>query len=387
MLDIIEPFQLHVPEADLLDLRERLTRVRWPDRETVKDTSQGPPLAKMEALCAYWLERYDWRRCEAELNGLGQYKTVIDGLDIHFLHIRSPVEDATPLLMTHGWPGSVLEFRSLIGPLTDPEAHGGRREDAFHLVIPSLPGFGFSGKPSEPGWNISRIADAWITLMSRLRYARWGAQGGDWGALVAYELGRKAAPGCIGLHFNFMMLNPSADEIANATDGEKKILADLQHYITKQADYLHMQASGPQTIGYFLADSPIGLAAWIYAMFQLGNEGNDYGEMPNDVFSFDVILDWITLYWLTGTGSSSIKLNWEATQERASALAESAKVSIPIGVSMFPKEVMRTSLRWLEARFDRVVYFNELDKGGHFAAIEVPATFVSEISQTFSTLR
>lgn len=387
MSNIIEPFQLHVPEADLLDLRERLTRVRWPDRETVKDTSQGPPLAKMEALCAYWLERYDWRRCEAELNGLGQYKTVIDGLDIHFLHIRSPIEDATPLLMTHGWPGSVLEFRSLIGPLTDPEAHGGRREDAFHLVIPSLPGFGFSGKPSEQGWNISRIADAWITLMSRLGYARWGAQGGDWGALVAYELGRKAAPGCIGLHFNFMLLNPSADEIGNATDDEKKILADLQHFITKQADYLHMQASGPQTIGYFLADSPIGLAAWIYAMFQLGNEGNDYGEMPNDVFSFDVILDWITLYWLTGTGSSSVKLNWEATKERASAPAESAKVSIPIGVSMFPKEVMRTSLRWLEARFDRVVHFNELNKGGHFAAIEVPATFVREIRQTFSSLR
>lgn len=384
MSDLINPFHLDIPEADLADLRERLMRNRWPDRETVDDESQGPSLVTMQALSTYWLEQYNWRRCEAALNRLGQHKTEIDGLEIHFLHIRSPVRNAMPLIMTHGWPGSVLEFEALIGPLTDPEAHGGGCEDAFHLVIPSLPGFGFSGKPGKQGWNISRIAEAWITLMDRLGYSRWAAHGGDWGALVAHEIGRKAPAGCIGLHLNFVMLDLSDIEIGDATPSEQKIIADLNHFITKQANYLHMQASGPQTIGYFLAESPIGLAAWIMAIFQMGST---VGEVPNDVFTFDVVLDWITLYWLTATGSSSVKLNWEAARERTLARVETTKISVPIGVSMFPKEVMRSSRRWLEARFDRIVHFNELDRSGHFAALEVPATFVDEIRRTFATLR
>jgi epoxide hydrolase len=384
MSDAIEPFHLHVPEADLVDLRDRLAKTRWPDRETVPSTEQGPPLADMRALHGYWLDHYDWRRCEKELNGLGQYTTLIDGLDIHFLHIRSPVADATPLLMTHGWPGSILEFRSVIGPLTNPEAHGGRREDAFHLVIPSLPGFGFSGKPTQQGWGISRIANAWITLMDRLGYAHWGAQGGDWGALVTHEIGRRAPAGCIGLHVNFMMLDLSESEIANASPDEKKIIQDLDYFLNEKADYLRMQSANPQTVGYFMSDSPIGLAGWTYFVFQ---EGNDIGDIPNDVYTYDIMLDWLTLYWLTNTGASAARLNFEATRERASSPIKAAKVSVPIGASMFPKECMRTSRRWLESRFERVVHFNELDRSGHFAALEVPTVFAEEIRRTFAKLR
>lgn len=263
--DTIEPFVIRVPEADLDDLRERLARTRWPERETVGDTSQGPPLAKLEALLAYWSDGYDWRRCEALLNGLGQYRTAIDGLGIHFLHIRSAEPDALPLLLTHGWPGSILEFRDVIGRLTDPVGHGGDASDAFHLVIPSLPGFGFSDKPETTGCGVSRIADAWIELMDRLGYDTWGAQGGDWGSAVTEVIGRKAPAGLVGLHFNLPLVFPTADEVAQATPQEQAMIDSGRHYEDELSAYAKQQATGPQTIGYGLSDSPAGLAAWIYA--------------------------------------------------------------------------------------------------------------------------
>jgi pimeloyl-ACP methyl ester carboxylesterase len=380
----VEPFHLSIPEGEIVDLRERLSKTRWPDRETVIDTSQGPPLTNVQALCSYWRDHYDWRRCEAMLNGFGQYRTTIDGLGIHFLHIRSVVPEALPLVLTHGWPGSVLEFHRVIGPLTDPTSHGGDPRDAFHLIIPSLPGFGFSEKPTAPGWNIARIADAWIALMNRLGYERWGTQGGDWGALVTEEIGRKAPPECVGLHFNFSMLEFHPQEIADATPNEQKMLADLKRYQNVQSSYLKMQTTSPQTIGYSLCDSPAGLASWLYAIFQ---EFTDSDNTPEKVMTFDTMLDEITIYWLTNTGASSVRLNWEATRERSSETRPTNRVHIPVGFSMFPKEVMRASRRWLERRFSNIVHYNELDRGGHFAALEQPGLFVEEIQRAFRSLR
>ena len=384
MSDAIVPFHLHVPEAQLNDLRERLARTRWPDPETVTDTSQGPPLAKLKALCAYWADGYDWRKCEAILNGIGQFRTTIDGLGIHFLHIRSPEADALPLLMTHGWPGSVLEFRHVIERLTNPVAHGGQRSDAFHLVIPSLPGFGFSDKPTVSGWGIARIADAWITLMSRLGYTRWGAQGGDWGSLVTEVISRKAPPECVGVHFNFALVFPTPDEVSQATAQEQAMLASAKHYQDVLSGYAKEMATRPQTIGYSLSDSPTGLAAWIYAMFQ---DVSDSDGDPNTLFGMDDILDDIMLYWLPNSAASSARLYWEAAQASSSSPPPSGPNTTPAGFSIFPKEVMRASRRWLDKRYTNVVHFNELDKGGHFAAMEQPAAFADEVRASFRSLR
>ncbi|MBC8120380.1 MAG: alpha/beta fold hydrolase [Gemmatimonadaceae bacterium] len=383
MSAMIRPFHLHIPEAQIDDLRDRLARTRWPEPETVDDTSQGPPLAKVQALCAYWQDGYDWRRCEAILNGFGQYRTEIDGLGIHFLHIRSQQPDALPLLLTHGWPGSVLEFRHVIGPLTDPLAHGGRAEDAFHLVIPSLPGFGFSDKPAATGWGISRIADAWIELMGRLGYERWGAQGGDWGSAVTTMIAHKAPPGCVSIHLNFVMYQPTPEEIAEATPQEQEMLASARHYDQVLSGYAKMQGTRPQTIGYSLADSPVGLASWIYAMFQ---DVSDSDGKPESVFSIDEMLDDIMLYWLPNTGASSARLYWEARASMSGG-ASSAPMHLPIAISMFPKEQVRISRRWAERRFTNLVHFNELDHGGHFAALEQSASFVAELRSGFSSLR
>ena len=384
MRDTIHPFRLAVPQSELDDLSKRLARTRWPERETVNDTSQGPPLSKIRALCEHWQNGYDWRRCEALLNGLGQFRTEIDGLDIHFLHIRSPEADAMPLILSHGWPGSVLEFRDVIGPLTNPGAHGGDLRQAFHLVIPSLPGFGFSDKPTETGWGLSRIADAWITLMTRLGYSRWGAQGGDWGAAVTMMIGHKAPEGCDGIHLNFVMYQPTPAEISAATPEEQAMLASARRYDQLLSGYAKMQGTRPQTIGYSLADSPVGLAAWIYAMFQ---DVSDSASDAESVFSMDAMLDDIMMYWLPNTGASSARLYWEAMSSMADGESAPIQMRTPTAISIFPKEQVRLSRRWAEQRFTNLVYFNELDAGGHFAAMEQPVAFVNELRAGFSKIR
>lgn len=380
----IQPFHLAVPQAELDDLRGRLSRTRWPDRETVDDTSQGPPLAKIRALCDYWRDGYDWRRCEALLNGFGQHRTEVVELGIHFLHIRSPEPGALPLVMTHGWPGSVLEFRDVIGPLTDPKAHGGDARDAFHLVIPSLPGFGFSDKPTSTGWGLNRIADTWIELMGRLGYDRWGAQGGDWGAGVTTVLGYKAPPGLVGIHLNMAMFQPTDDERADATPEEQAMLDDAQRYDEQFSGYYKLQNSRPQSIGFSLADSPAGLAAWIYALFQ---DVSDSGGNPESVFTADAMLDDIMLYWIPNTGASSARLYWEAMQAMKTGGMPRTPMPTPTGISMFPGEPVRLSRRWAERRFSKLVHFDKIDRGGHFAAMEQPAAFAEEVRATFRLLR
>lgn len=384
MIDQIESFHLAVPQSELDDLANRLTNIRWPDAETVDDTSQGPPLAKLKALAAHWHDAYDWRACEALLNGYGQYRTEIDGLGIHFLHIRSPEPDALPLLMTHGWPGSVLEFRDVIGPLIDPVTHGGAAADAFHLVIPSLPGFGFSDKPTGPGWSVGRIAGAWATLMQRLGYDRWTAQGGDWGAGVTTILGYMAPPGLVGIHLNMVLFQPTDDERANADPHEQKMLADAERYDEQYSGYYKLQNTRPQSVAYSLADSPIGLAAWVYALFQ---DVSDSGGNPERVFSLDAMLDDIMLYWLPNAGPSSARLYWETAQTMRQGGMPTAPMDTPSGISMFPGEQVRLSRRWAESRFAKLVHFGEPEHGGHFPALEQPAAFVDEVRQTFRNLR
>ncbi|EPX58268.1 Epoxide hydrolase [Cystobacter fuscus DSM 2262] len=380
----IEPFHLSVPQSELDDLRARLMHTRWPDPGTVEDTRQGPPLARIRALAERWRDGYDWRRCEALLNGFGQYRTEIDGLGIHFLHIRSPEPEALPLLMTHGWPGSVLEFRDVIGPLTNPVAHGGKASDAFHLVIPSLPGFGFSDKPTGPGWHIGRIASAWSSLMQRLGYERWAAQGGDWGAGVTTTLGYMAPAGLIGIHLNMVMFQPTGEERANADAHERKMLADAQRYDEQFSGYYKLQNTRPQSVAFSLADSPVGLAAWIYALFQ---DVSDSGGDPERVFTLDEMLDDIMLYWLPNAGPSSARLYWESAQAMKQGGMPTMPMPTPAGISMFPGEQVRLSRRWAEPRFANLVHFNELERGGHFAALEQPAAFVEEVRATFSGLR
>ncbi|HEX8609686.1 MAG TPA: alpha/beta fold hydrolase [Telluria sp.] len=384
MSDAIHPFHLSIPQADLDDLQRRLAHTRWPDADTVPDTSQGPQLAKLRALVARWQDGYDWRRCESLLNELGQYRTEIDGIDIHFLHVRSPEPDAVPLLITHGWPGSVLEFRKVIGALTDPVAHGGKASDAFHLVIPSLPGFGFSGKPAASGWNVGRIAQAWTTLMERLGYARWAAQGGDWGAAVTTTLGYMAPPGLIGIHLNMVMFQPTEQERADATPDEQAMLDDARRYDQEFSGYYKLQSSRPQSVGFSLADSPVGLAAWIYALFQ---DVSDSGGNAESAFELDDLIDDIMLYWLPNTGASSARLYWESMQAMRQGGMPSSPMGTPTGISMFPGEQIRLSKRWAERRFTQLVHFNALAHGGHFAALEQPGDFIDEVRATFRFAR
>ncbi|MCG8925076.1 epoxide hydrolase family protein [Lentzea sp. CC55] len=381
--DAVEPFPIAVPEAALQDLRRRLGDTRWPDRETVQDGSQGPRLDRLRALCEHWATGYDWRRAERDINGLGSSRTTIDGVDIHFLHVRSPEPDAVPLLLCHGWPGSVLEFRRLVGPLTDPVAHGGDARDAFHVVIPSMPGFGFSGKPTTAGWNTSRIADAWITLMRRLGYGTWFAQGGDWGAAVVEQITRKAPERCLGAHFNLPLVFPTAQEIAEATDEEQRMIARAQHYQSRQSAYAQEQATRPQTIGYSLADSPAGLAAWIYTLFE---DVTDSGGNPEDVIDRDEILDDVMLYWLPNAAASSARLYWE--EGWGGAMAGSPPPNpVPAGFSIFPGEAVQASRRWVERRYETVLHHARLERGGHFAALEQPEVLTGEIRKTFRSLR
>ena len=376
----IRPFTLAVPQDQLDDLNRRLDAARWPEKEPVEDWSQGTPLAMLQDLVRYWRQDYDWRKCEARLNGLGQFVTQINGLDIHFLHIRSKHEGAKPLILTHGWPGSIIEFMGVIGPLTDPVAHGGRAEDAFHVVAPSLPGYGFSAKPTATGWDVQRIGRAWAELMARLGYDRWYAQGGDWGAIVTTAIGSQAPAGLAGLHVNMAMVGPLKEELVNPGPEEQAALAAGEHYKRYESGYSTQQYTRPQTIGYSLVDSPVGLAAWIYEkmMAWTDNQGR-----PEDALSRDAILDNIMLYWLNASGASSARLYWESY----GGLGDAPPVRVPAGISNFPKEIVKTPRKWAERTYQNLVYWNSREKGGHFAAWEQPGPFVEELRKCFALMR
>lgn len=370
----IRNFVLDVPQDQLDDLNRRLDHARWPEKEAVDDRSQGTPLAELQELVAYWRSGYDWRRCEARLNQLGQFVTEIDGLDIHFIHRRSTRPDALPLIITHGWPGSVVEFLGVIDALAEPDDGS----LAFHVVAPSLPGFGFSGKPAKAGWGVAKIAEAWSKLMNRLGYDRWVAQGGDWGAAVTTAIGGQAPPGCIGIHVNMPLAQPTPEDLAAPTPEELKALGALKHYQDWDSGYSKQQSTRPQTVGYGLVDSPVGQAGWILEKMWAwtDNDGS-----PFDALSRDAILDNIMLYWLPATGASSARLYWESFANIASGT-----VALPAGVSQFPKEVIPAPRKWAERRYTNLVYWNDLAKGGHFAAWEQPELFLGEIRKCFSLM-
>ena len=369
----IAPFTYRAPQSALDDLKQRLARTRFPERETVSDWSQGVPLAKLRVLVDYWRTEFDWRRCETALSRFPQYRTTIDNLGIHFLHVRSRHPNALPIILTHGWPGSVIEFLEIIGPLTDPTAHDGRAEDAFHVVAPSLPGFGFSDKPSARGWNADRIARAWSELMARLGYRRYVAQGGDWGAFVTTKMAQQHPAGLAAIHLNFPQVTP--DKIpANLTSEQQRTVDALKRFESDGSGYFALQATRPQTIGYPLADSPAGQAAWIYEKFYAwtDNKGN-----PEDALTREQMLDNITLYWLTDTAASSARMYSEhagiQTQNNAGI------VDIPVGCSIFPREIFPAPRDWAEQVYPKLIYWNEVERGGHFAAFEEPMLFAREL--------
>jgi len=379
MTDAIVPFELNVPESDLDDLRRRLAATRWPEAETPEDWSQGIPLGYMEEICRYWLESYDWRRCETMLNAFSQHKTHIDGLDFQFLHVRSPHEDALPLVITHGWPGSVIEFHKVIGPLTDPTAHGGDAADAFHVVAPTLPGFGWSGRPTEPGWTTTRTGGAWTQLMARLGYDRYVAQGGDWGSAVTEAIADQDPDHCIGIHVNMVRARPDPATMDDLTDLEKSGIAGMKHYRDWDSGYSKQQSTRPQTVGYGLVDSPIGQAAWIMEKFWAWTDCDGH---PENVLSKDEMLDNVMMYWLPAAGASSARIYWESF-----GAAPIPEIHVPTGCSVFPKEIFRCSRRWAEQRMKNIIHWSELGKGGHFAAFEQPEIFVDELRSCFRQVR
>jgi pimeloyl-ACP methyl ester carboxylesterase len=385
----IRPFRIRVPEAVLVDLRRRVVATRWPDRETVSDQSQGVRLAKIQPLVRYWGTRYDWRKVEKRLNALPQFVTEIDGLDIQFAHVRSRHPNAMPLVMTHGWPGSIMELLKVIGPLTDPTAHGGRAEDAFDLVLPSMPGYGFSGKPQGPGWGPDRIAKAWDVLMKRLGYKRYVSQGGDWGSVVADKMALQAPEGLLGIHVNMpatvppdiaKALNNGEPAPAGLSEKEKAAFDAMNYLYTKGAGYAGMMVTRPQTLGYALEDSPAGLAAFFYDKF---NDWTYSGGDADKAFTRDEMLDDITLYWVTKTATSAAQLYWENNANNFNAV----NISLPAAVTVFPGEIYRAPRTWVERSYRNLIYFNEVDKGGHFAAWEQPELFSAEIRAAFRTLR
>ncbi len=378
----VEPFRVSVSQAAIDDLRRRLTATRWPDRETVGDWSQGVPLDKAHALVAYWRDKYDWRRFEARANTFPQFRTRIDVLGIHFLHVRSQHPKALPIILTHGWPGSFVEFMEIIGPLSDPTRFGGRAEDAFHVVVPSLPGFAFSDKPTETGWDVERIAHAWTALMQRLGYDRWVAQGGDWGAGVTHALAKQRPQGLVAAHVNWQFVFPEKLP-ENPTPAERKAIDRAAWFSNDQAGYFREHATRPQTIGYPLADSPAGQALWIYEKFQAwtDNHGN-----PEDALSIDAMLDDISLYWFTDTAASSARIYWENTRAGAAGLSK-GRIELPMAASVFPHEIFCPPKAWAEALWPNLFYWNELDKGGHFAAFEQPVLFTEEMRKAFRSQR
>lgn len=378
MTDQVRPFRIDVADDVLDDLRRRLLATRWPDRETVDDWSQGVPLRYVREVCEYWVTEYDWRSREALLNRFDQFTTTIDGLDIHFVHQRSPVPGAVPLVITHGWPGSVAEFAGVIGPLTDPAAHGGDAADAFDVVCPALPGFGFSGKPDTPGWGVERVARAWCELMGRLGYRRFGAQGGDWGGHVSTLLGANHPDRLLGVHVNFPIARLDPDEAADPDGAERAALAAREYYDRVDSGYSKQQSTRPQTLGYGLTDSPAGQAAWILEKFA---GWMDCGGHPENVLSRDVLLDAVMLYWVTGSATSSARLYWESFRKVAPGY-----VTVPTGVAAFPKEIIPAAPRWVAKRYN-LVRWTDMPRGGHFAAMEQPELLVADIRAFFRGLR
>jgi epoxide hydrolase len=379
-MSAVSPFRIAVPDAVLDDLKARLRNTRWPEVELVDDWSQGAPLQWIKEVCGYWAEQYDWREREALLNRFAQFTTEIDGLGIHFIHVRSPHSQAMPLIITHGWPGSVLEFHKVIEPLVDPVAHGGNASDAFHVVCPSLPGFAFSAKPTAPGWGVDRIAQAWSVLMGRLGYARYGAQGGDWGSAVTSALGALDADHCAGIHITLAMATRPNVE-GKPTPEEARALEGIKYYADWDSGYSKQQSTRPQTLGYALTDSPSGQAAWILEKFWAWT---DCGGHPENIFSRDELLDNVMLYWVTASAASSARLYWESFGAKKRT---AHTVKVPTGVAVFPKEIVTPVRKWMEAGYTNITHWSEMPKGGHFAAFEQPDLFVREVRNFFRKLR
>jgi pimeloyl-ACP methyl ester carboxylesterase len=389
-----QPFHLEIPEEQMDELRRRIAATRWPSKELVPDRSQGVQLAMLQELARYWETDYDWRKAEQKLNALPQFTTEIDGLKIHFIHVRSPHENAMPLIMTHGWPGSVIELLEIVGPLTDPTAHGGDAEDAFHLVLPSLPGYGFSAEPRKVGWDPGRTAFAWAELMRRLGYTRYVAQGGDLGAIVTDVMGRIAPAGLLGIHMNLLVTTlGAATPPPGDSEEARAALEAIKTFTTSGFGYFLEQSTRPQTIGYALLDSPVALAAWMldhdtdsyYKISRAFLDGEATGHLTRDR-----IVDNITLYWLTGTGASAARWYWELGQAQAKALAAGQappEVSLPVGFTTFPDEIFAAPRSWVEQSYPNLTYFNEADRGGHFPAWEEPQLFAAEVRAAFRSLR
>jgi len=387
----IRPFHVEIPEAQIDDLRRRIGQTRWPSKELVADRSQGVQLRTLQELARYWTTDYDWRKAEAKLNALPQFTTEIDGVDIHFIHVKSQHENALPLIMTHGWPGSVIELLEAVGPLSDPTAHGGSAEDAFDLVLPSIPGYGFSGEPTEVGWAPARVAAAWAELMHRLGYTRYVAQGGDVGASITDAMGRLAPDGLVGIHTNLLVTGLGGGDHPSDTAEEKAAIAALATFRTSGFGYFLEQATRPQTIGYALLDSPVALAAWMldhdtdsyYKISHAFVDGEPVGNLTQDH-----ILDNITLYWLTGTGASAARSYWESGRAQALAAGQAPPpVSLPVGFTTFPDEIFQAPRSWVEQGYPNVAYYNKAERGGHFAAWEEPELFSSEVRAAFRSLR
>ena len=383
MSNLVTPFTVEIPQSQLDDLQQRLNNTRWPEKETVDDWSQGIPLSYTRELAQYWTKDYDWRRFENKLNGWPQFKTMIDGVDIHFIHRKSPHENALPMIISHGWPGSVVEFHKVIDALADPTSHGGRAEDAFHVVAPSLPGYGFSGKPTTAGTSTTKIGSMWGKLMNRLGYDRYVAQGGDWGSMVTQSMGQTETGNCAGIHVNMPIVAPDPETMDKLTPQEQSALRDMRYYNNSESGYFKQQSTRPQTLGYGLADSPVGQMAWIvekfYAWMDCERDGSKH---PENILTKDELLDNVMLYWLTNTAPSSARLYWES-----SGKPNLAPIDIPVGCSIFPREIFHCSRRWAEKRYSNLIYWNELESGGHFAAFEQPDVFIGEVRSAFQALR
>ncbi|MFQ6242223.1 epoxide hydrolase family protein [Sinorhizobium meliloti] len=390
----IRPFEIPVPQSQLDDLRKRIANTRWPDKETVGDISQGIQLQRVQELIRYWGSEYDWRKAEQELNALPEFITTIDGVDIQFIHVRSRHPNALPVILTHGWPGSQFEFIKTIGPLTDPTAYGGRAEDAFDVVIPSIPGHGFSGKPTELGWGPERVAKAWDVLMKRLGYSTYVSQGGDHGSVISDALARQAPKGLLGIHLNMpatvpgeLMRGINAGDPApvSLSQPEREAYRSLSTFFGRNAAYGAMMVTRPQTIGYSLVDSPSGLAAWIYEKFVQWSDSNG---VPENVLSRDEMLNDITLYWLTNVGASSSRFYWENNNNNFSSDAQKTKdIKVPVAITVFPKEIYKAPESWSKQAYPSLVYYNQVEKGGHFAAWEQPQLFAEELRAAFKSMR
>jgi len=395
--ETIRPFRVHIADANLKDLRKRIQATRWPDQETVADASQGAKLSRLKSLVHYWGTGYDWKKAEDRLNALPQFMTTIDGVDIHFIHVRSKEPNALPIIISHGWPGSIIELLKIIDPLTNPTAHGGKPKDAFDVVIPSLPGFGFSGKPTSTGWDPDHIAQVWAGLMKRLGYTRYVAQGGDWGAGIVNAMARQAPKGLLGVHSNFPATVPPDVSPALASgempppglsQKERSVFDALATYYKKgNSAYLVLMSARPQAIGYALTDSPVGLAGWM--LQHPGFSAWAFGEDPQQSLTRDEVLDDITLYWLTNTAASSARIYWENKgRGLTSALAQrTPEISLPVAITVFKEEIYQAPETWARGAYRNLIYFHEVDKGGHFAAWEQPTLFTEELRAAFRTLR